>query len=326
MNTPTFDLVEIVQVIQRNAKAIFGITFLATIIGAVAYKIKDKEYKANAEVYMLNPLYGDRNHILRRSTGDMRFVDYFGTEGDVDRIMTMIDSKDVEDSVITQCGLYGAYKLDYGNPRHRAAMSAIYRDNFESKRTENASVVCSYKDIDAKRSAQILDAIVKVTDFKFRRYLATVKNNAQQRTLKKIEELNTKIQVFTDSLIALRQRYQIFDILSPNRQHLLVNTFSAAGKNNPAEGIELIQNVESIKDQLVMSRAELTATANELQTNNDDEVAVLHYVSTPSTPNKPTGLGFVLTTIACALVAFFFSVLLFSLTSYIKALANTPRH
>ena len=56
MNTPTFDLVEIVKVIQRNAKLIFGITILTALIGAVAYKIKDKEYQADAEVYMLNPL------------------------------------------------------------------------------------------------------------------------------------------------------------------------------------------------------------------------------------------------------------------------------
>jgi hypothetical protein len=325
MNTPTFDLVEIVKVIQRNATLILGITITTALIGAVAYKIKDKEYQADAEVYMLNPLYGDRNHILRRSQGDMRFVDYFGTEGDVDKVMTMIASKDVEDSVITLCGLYGAYVLDYGNPKHRAAMSARFRKNFESKRTENASIMCSYTDVDAKRSAQVLDAIVKVTDFKFRNYLSVVKTNAKDRVNKKIQALDAQINLYTDSMIALRQRYQIYDIISPTRQNLLVNTISAAGKNNPAEGVEIIQNIESIKDQLVVSRAELMATANELSTINDDELAILHYVSTPSVPNKASGLGFVLTTLACAFVAFFFSVLLFSFTAYIKALANTNR-
>ena len=89
--------------------------------------------------------------------------------------------------------------------------------------------------------------------------------------------------------------------------------------------VEIIQNIESIKDQLVVSRAELMDTANELSTINDDELAILHYVSTPSVPNKASGLGFVLTTLACTFVAFFFSVLLFSFTAYIKALANTNR-
>ena len=325
MNTPTFDLVEIVKVIQRNLKLIVGITILTALIGAISFKIKDREYKATAEVYMLNPLYGDRNHILRRANGDMRFVDYFGTEGDVDKAMTMIESKDVEDSVITLCGLYGAYKFDYGNPKDRAAMSQRYRDMFEAKRTENASIMCSFADTDPVRAAKVLDAIIKVTDTRFRSYLALVKNNAKARADKKASELDGKITLFTDSLIALRNQYQIYDIISPNRQNLMVSNIGASGKVNAAEGVEKIQNVESLKDQLVISRAELSATANELSTNNMDEVEILHYVSTPFTPNKPSGLGLILTTLACGFVAFFFCVLLFSFTSYIRAIANTER-
>lgn len=325
MDTPTFDLVEIVKVVQRNFKLILGITFVTALLGGITYKMKHKVYKANAEVYMLNPLYGDRNHILRRSAGDMRFVDYFGTEGDVDKVMTMIESKDVEDSVITLCGLYGAYVMDYGNPRDRAAMSDRYRKSFESKRTENASIMCSFSDEDAVRSAKVLDAIVKVTDSKFRNYLAVVKNNAKDRASKKVATLDQQINTYTDSLIALRKQYQIYDIISPTRQNVLINSMSAAGKVNPAEGVEMIQNIESIKDQLVISRAELMATVNELNTTNEDELEVLHYVSTPTPPNKASGLGTILTVFACGFAAFFFSVLLFSFTHYIKALANTNR-
>lgn len=324
MNTPTFDLVEIVKIIQRNLKVILGVTILTAVIGAIAYKIKDKEYKAKAEVYMLNPLFGDRNHILRRSNGDMRFVDYFGTEGDVDKAMTMIDSKDVEDSVIVLCDLYKAWELDASKPKDRAAASERYRNDFESKRTENASIMCSFTDTDPGRSAKVLDAIVKVTDSKFRAYLAAVKNNAGARARKKVEELDAKIAQYTDSLISLRNQYGIYDIISPNRQNLMVSNVSA-GKANSAEGVEKIQNLESVKDQLVISRAELSATAQELGTNTIDEVPILHYVSTPGIPAKPSGLGLLITTITCALVAFFFLVLLFSLTTYIKALAATER-
>lgn len=325
MNTPTFDLVEIVKVIQRNIKLILAITFATALIGAVSYKLKDKEYKASAEVYMLNPLFGDRNHLLRRANGDMRFVDYFGTEGDVDKVMTMIESKDVEDSVIVYCDLYKVYQLDASKPKDRAAMSERYRSNFEAKRTENASVLCTYSDNDPVRSAAILDAIIKITDFKFRGYLTKVKNNAMAAVNKKIEGIEAQINLFTDSLIHLRNQYKIYDIISPSRQNLVINNHNASGAVNAAEGVEKIQNIESIKDEFVVSRADLAATAYELGSNNINELGILHYVSTPSAPNKASGLGFVLTTFACAFVAFFFCVLLFSFTAYIKALAHTQR-
>lgn len=324
MNTPTFDLVEIVKIIHRNLKLILGITFATALIGAIAYKLKDKEYTANAEVYMLNPLFGDRNHILRRSAGDMRFVDYFGTEGDVDRAMTMIESKDVEDSVIAYCDLYKVYKLNASKIKDRAAMSQRYRSSFEAKRTENTSIMCSYEDTDPERSAKVLDAIITITDHRFRTYLSIVKNDAKDRANKKVADLNILINNYTDSMIALRNQYKIYDIISPTRQNLMVSSISS-GAVNPAEGVEKIQNIEAIKDQLVISRAELSATATELSTTNTDEMKILHYVSSPKAPNKSSGLGLVLTTVACALVAFFFSVLLFSFTSYIKALANTNR-
>ncbi|MDI9320885.1 MAG: hypothetical protein QM530_10515 [Phycisphaerales bacterium] len=325
MNKPTFDLVEIIKIIQRNLKMILGITFLATAIGAIGYNLKDKEYEAKAEAYMLNPLFGDRNHILRRATADIRFVDYFGTEGDVDKAMALIASKNVEDSVISVCDLYKIYQLDPTKAKDRAAISERYRNNFEAKRTENASIMCSYTDTDPERSAKVLDHIVKITDYQFRQYLFTVKTNAEIKINKKISEIDLQINHYTDSLIAMRNLYKIYDIISPNRQNMIVNSMSANGKVNPAEGVEKIQNIESIKDQMVISRAELVATAHELNTTNLDEMSLLHYVSAPSVPNKPSGIGFVLTVFACAFAAFFFSVLLFSFTAYIKALADTER-
>jgi LPS O-antigen subunit length determinant protein (WzzB/FepE family) len=243
----------------------------------------------------------------------------------VDRGMTMIESKDVEDSVIKAADLYNAYKLDASKSKDRNAMHERYRASFEAKRTENASIMCFYKDTDPARSAKVLDLIVQITDYKFREYLSIVKNNSEERVNKKIANMTDEINIYTDSLVKLRNQYQIFDLISPNRQNTQIGSINGSGKNNAAEGIEVIQNLEALKDQLVIARADLQSTATELKTDKMDEVKLFYYVSTPSEPNKPHGLGFILTVVASVLVAFFFSVLLFSLSSYIKALSNTNR-
>lgn len=321
MNTPTFDLVEIVKVVQRNLKLILAVTVAAALIGGIGNKLKDKEYQAESEVYLLNPLFGDRNHIFRQAD-EIHFVDYFGTEGDVDRVMTMIASKDVEDSVVKYMGLYKAYGLDASKPADRVKMTQRYRGEFESKRTENSSIMTSYTDTDPARSAGVLDAIVKITDYKLRQYIAAVKHNSMQSVDRKIQQIDLEITKYTDSLVKLREQYGIYDIISPVRKGM---TPSSVGHNNSARGIEEVQNVEAVKDQLVISRAELATIANGLDANTADEIQLLYNVSTPSAPDKPHGLGTILTTLACGLVAFFFCVLLFSLTAYIRALANTNR-
>ncbi|MGC4057868.1 MAG: Wzz/FepE/Etk N-terminal domain-containing protein [Chitinophagaceae bacterium] len=324
MNTPTFDLVEIVKVVQRNFKAIAGITIAATLLGAVSHLIKDKEYTANAETYMLNPMYGDRNNI-QRHTENLRFVDYFGTEGDVDKAMTMIESKDVQDSVLIAADLYKAWQLDPAKPKDRLAAEQRYKSSFEVKRTENISIMCSFTDTDPERAAKTLDMIVSVTDDKFRKYIAKVKVNAREQILGRTQMLEQQIQVYTDSLAHLRDQYKIYDILNPTRENLIVGSVSGAGKVNAGEGVEKIQNLETLKDQLVIAHAELSAAALEFETSGSDEVKILHYVSTPKPPVKASGLGLVLTALACAFGAFFFCVVLFSLTAYIKALSQTER-
>jgi uncharacterized protein involved in exopolysaccharide biosynthesis len=321
MNTPTFDLVEIVKTIRQHLKLILGITLAAAIIGAIGYKMQDKKSKSEAEVYLTNPLFGDRNNIMRRSDHDIRFVDYFGTEGDVDRIMTMIGSTDVADSVISYMGLYKAYKLDPNNKADRVAMRQRFNKSLEAKRTDNCSVMASFADTDPQRAADVLNAVISITDAKVRKYIADVKTNSMKLVVRKIEETDKKIAVYTDSLVALRNQYQIFDLISPTRR----NVISGNMKANSAKGVEEVQNVEAIKDQLVISRAELTASAYELESSMTQEIQLLHNVSTPRTPDKASGIGGALTVIACAFVAFFFSVLLLSFTAYVKALANTER-
>jgi capsular polysaccharide biosynthesis protein len=325
MNTPTFDLVEIVKITQRNLKLILLVTFSAALIGAIGYKLQDKKYKAEAEAYLLNPLFGDRNNIFRRATEDLRFVDYFGTEGDVDRVMTMIASKDVQDSVISAMDLYKAYQLDPQKQADRVAMNYRYDKSFDAKRTENSSVMATFTDTDPIRAAAILDAIIKITDAKMRMYIAKVKHNSMEVVNKKILSVDTLIAKCTDSLVLLRDKYKIYDIISPNRKSLITGSINTNGKINPSRGVEEVQNLEAIKDQYVINRAELSATANELNSKVGDEVQLLHNVTTPQPPMKASGLGTILTTVACAFVAFFFSVLLLSFIAYIKALANTQR-
>lgn len=323
MNTPTFDMVEIVKVVQRNLRLILWVTIAAALVGGIGNKLKDKEYKANGEVYLLNPLFGDRNHIFRMAS-DVHFVDYFGTEGDVDRVMTMIASKDVEDSVISYLDLYKAYKLDPQKPRDRVTITERYRDAFDSKRTENSSIMASYKDTDPKRSADVLDAIFKITDYKLRKYIASVKHNSMEAVQTKIRQTDLEIARYTDSVIRLREQYGIYDILSPVRKGITAAVPSRAGAGS-ARGMEEVQNMEAVKDQLVITRSELASIATGLDADVSSEIQLLYNVSTPKAPDKVHGLGMILTTLACAFVAFFFCVLLFSFTAYIRALASTQR-
>lgn len=322
MNTTTFDLVEIIKTMQRNRKMLLVVTLAAAVIGGIAYKLQKKKYKAKAEVYMTNPLFGDRINLYRYSSEGTHFVDYFGTEGDVDRALVMINSKSVKDSVISSMNLYKAYDMNPSKPGDQKSMDERYYSSMDIERTENCSIVISFTDTDAERAAAIVEAITRIADYKLRKYISDVKTNAYNTIKKKITEVDGQIAVLTDSLGRLRNEYQIYDIISPVRKNFV--SVNVPGNNKPGMGmaIEIIQNIEAIKDQLVISRSGYSVAMNEFTTNMYDEVPLFHNVTSPVPPVKAAGLGTLLVVVACAFVAFFFTLLLLSFSSYLKSIQD----
>ena len=60
-------------------------TVAAMVLGGIFLAIRHKKFKGEARFLVNNPLYGDRSTLFR--SNDTRWVDYFGGDDDVDKIM-----------------------------------------------------------------------------------------------------------------------------------------------------------------------------------------------------------------------------------------------
>src|SRR6476620_4352890 len=96
-DTPRFDLIDITQAIQRRLKFIL-LVMLAAIAAAAFYLLTPRKYKATTELLVTNPLYTDRNNLYRNDKAT--FVDYYGREDDVDKVMAVAKAKATHDSII----------------------------------------------------------------------------------------------------------------------------------------------------------------------------------------------------------------------------------
>jgi uncharacterized protein involved in exopolysaccharide biosynthesis len=93
-----------------------------------------------------------------------------------------------------------------------------------------------------------------------------------------------------------------------------------------AKGMELVQNVEALKDQYVTDRAKHTSYLTEFGTGRGSEQLQLTQIITKAKPPvDPSGAGPWLTIIACTLLGFFFSACLVLLLFYYKAIINLER-
>lgn len=321
--TPRFDLVDIAKTIQSRRRLIIGITVAAAILGVIGYLIQKKKYKSISEFIVTNPEFGDRSNLFRNI--DTRSIDYFASEDDMDRVIAFAKSDMVRDRVIQNTGLYEIYKLDPKDLKDQEKMGNKYKKNFEIIRTENKNLEVSYVDNSPKVSADVTNEIVSVVEETYRNYFNSIKGDISRSIENRANEIDSNINVLTDSLAHMRDRYKIYGIVSPNRQSIVNGDVKPASADF-GRGIEQIQNVEAVKDQLVIDRAKYTSLLNEFATGTKlNELSYVKVISTAMPPIKPSGLGLILTVAACTFVGFFLSVIVVLFSAYYRALISVER-
>ena len=297
-------------------------TLLAIVLGGVFLAIKHTKYKADATFFVNNPLYGDRSTLFRSE--ETRYVDYFGGDDDVDKIMALANSDTVRDRVIRNCQFQEIYKIDINDPKGHAALMGIFNKNFNIKRTEYKDVQVSYISYDPVIAANVANMSVKVLEETYRHYYTSIKLNIYTSISDKVVQLDSAINVLTDSLASLRDKYGIYSLISPARRDIISGDVKAGGKGY-GKALELIQNIESIKDQLVIDRAHYISTLNEFAATTHSSMEFLKLITRALPPTSPTGPGISTVLMLATFLGIVFSSVYVLLITYFRKLNSVER-
>ncbi len=309
-------ITDVIDSVRKHRTVIGFITFAAAVAGAIFYLAGPKKYEGKTEFFLRNPTYGDRNFIYNM---DNRFIDYFGNEDDIDRLMLMSESNIVQAKVIKNMNLAEAYKIDVSSRKGEQTLERRFSKNYNINRTEFKSLVLSYVDEDPERAAAVANECVKVLEHSFGEFYKDMRKEMYESISEKMHEEDSVINMLTDSLTILRNQYKIYDIVSPARFNLMLGTMKDNGTKEFARGVEIIQNVESLKDELVSDRAKHMSIVNQYKTGlRGDQLPLLKVVTVAKNPVSPKGIGGMYTVLACAFLGFFFSTLMMVFADSLK--------
>ena len=322
MTTPYFDLVDIIRAIQKHRRFIIIVTIIAAILGGLFFAVRKKKYKAEAKFLVTNPLYGDRNYLFRNR--DTRFIDYFGGDDDLDKVTALAASDTVRDRIIRNCQFQEVYKSDINDAKGHAYLMSIFNKNFNIKRTEYKDMEVSYIAYDAQTAANVANMSVQVLEEVFRSYYTGIKKSVETSIANKVTSMDSAIGALTDTLANMRDKYKIYDIISPSRENVITGDIKGGGAGY-GKAIEEIQNVESIKDQYVSDRARYISELNEFAASTNSSMRFLKLTTRAEAPTSPSGPGLVLTVIVAALLGLFFSVIYIVLMAYYRMLNTVER-
>jgi uncharacterized protein involved in exopolysaccharide biosynthesis len=315
MAAPSFDLIDIIRTLQKKFGLIVAVTVAAALLGLAVFSVRPKKYKGVSKFLVNNPLYGDRNTLFR--SYETRYVDYFGGDDDLDKVTSLATSDTVVDRVIRNCQFQDVYKSDINDVRGHAALMGIFKKNFNLKRSEYKDIEISYIAYDPVVAANVANMTVKVLEETYRHFYTAAKQGMINSINERLSHADSAIAVLTDSLASLRDRYGIYSIISPGRQGQV--ELHGGGKGY-GRAVEEIQNVESVKDQLVADRAHYVSLVNEFTAAQNGSIQYLKVITRALPPTGPDGPGLFMTMLVAGGCGLFFSAIFFLLMAYYQLL------
>ncbi|MCW3121438.1 MAG: hypothetical protein JWQ38_930 [Flavipsychrobacter sp.] len=316
MAIPSFDLIDVIRTIQKKKRFIILITAVAMALGGVFLAIKKKKYKAEARFLVNNPHYGDRNTLFR--SYETRYVDFFGGDDELDKVTALANSDTVQDRIIRNCQFQVIYKQDINDGKGHATLMGIFEKGFNLKRSEYKDLQVSFTAYDPKVAADVANMTVKVLEETYRHYYTTMKQNMSSSITIKVKQLDSAIASLTDTLANMREKYGIYSIISPSRQGI-INGDAKGGKGS-GRAIEELQNIESIKDQLVTDRSHYISNLNEFSVSENESMDYLKLITRAVPPSSTTGPSILLVMMITGFLGLFFSILFVLVMAYFNKL------
>jgi LPS O-antigen subunit length determinant protein (WzzB/FepE family) len=120
-------------------------------------------------------------------------------------------------------------------------------------------------------------------------------------------------------LATLRDKYGIYNIISPDRHNITSGDMKGGGKGY-GKGMEEIQNIESIKDQLVTDRSHYISLLNEYSAASGSSMEYLKLITRALPPTSPTGPSMRMVLIVAGMLGLFFSMIYVLMIEYFRRL------
>lgn len=203
-----FNLVEAIRVLLKWKWQIAGITAVSAVVAAVfALFIMDEYYYSWSTFYPTNQAMTDRTTIFNSESAQQ--LEYFGSKGDINRVLTIANSIPIIQSVIDSFDLPKHYEVDTTKKYWKTIVRKKFEKNYSAIRTEHDAVEISLYDTDPKLAAEIVNTIVGKIDRLNKQHIADTKRKVYNLIGKQIGDMQNEIATYNDSLANLGEQYKI---------------------------------------------------------------------------------------------------------------------
>jgi hypothetical protein len=284
MEQPTinFSLIQVVKTGLKWKKQILLFAFLVSAITAVYALLLKNKFTSYANFYPSNGIIASRDNMFRTEFQDA--IDQFGLENETDRLYSIGNSSPLISELITKHNMAEHYDIDIKNdPKGMLKLFKKFDKNYQVSKGAFGNLELTFTDWDTKLAAAVAnDALISLQDRIRSYYVNSAKGIADALDVK-MNYQDTIISKLTDSLVVMRDKYSIYEIIAPSRK----GEVRTASRN--ARGIEEVQTVEEMKDKYVIDKARYESIKNEFTTIQHKSIPFIQVIQYPEPSGRKDG-------------------------------------
>ncbi len=204
-----FNLVAAVRIVLKWKKPILILVLVSGVVaGLFSVFVMDEYFLSWSTIYPTNQYVNDRN-VIFNSMSSSGQVEYFGSKGDVNRVITIANSEPIIDYIIDSFKLVEHYKIDRKTAYWKTKVRKKFDKNYEAIKTEHDAIQISMFDTDPKLASDMVNAVVDKVDEENKSHVNETKKNLYDLISAQITEQQKNVTTYGDTLAILSAQYKI---------------------------------------------------------------------------------------------------------------------
>jgi capsule polysaccharide export protein KpsE/RkpR len=259
-----YSLLSIVKLLHKWRKPIVYMTICIAILSGAISMIVPVYYESTTLFYAASEDLFKPKKVFGYSDND---IEYYGTTGDIQRILTVAYSHELTSHLVHTFGLYAHYKVDSTKSKAAFIVNEKLKNHYEIIRTKYDAIELTIED----RDPDIAAAMANSARDKVNSIISEMIRGSQQKVIesyiKTIANKDAALKTIQDSLSSAQLKYGIFD---PDAQTEYLSTLITSTETKlVSENAKLNSYKNSSRRVAQDSVAKLTANIAGLQSQLD---------------------------------------------------------
>lgn len=254
-------LLDAIGSLWRWRRAVIYTTLAAALISVVVALMVPVYYKSTTIFYAASPDMAMPERVFGTTNEAM---EYYGEKADIDRILAIATSNDVADYLIQEFGLVEHYDIKASDPKAPYYVREKLRKHLKVQKNKFDAIELSIEDTDKELAATMANAARQKIDELAQRLIKESQAQVLRTYATSMQEKEAMLQVLSDSLQALRDRYGVFNTTTQSMQLSVLLAESASKLSMNRAKLSYLQNSSGIpRDTITLLKAQVSAYEEE---------------------------------------------------------------